>query len=64
MEAKGQKNNAVSHPEHLLLIKVGHKAAKYMYKYSRFCFYQTVSILKSFQTSLEIENEADGDKSR
>ena len=30
MEAKGQKNNAVSHPEHLLLIKAGHKATKYI----------------------------------
>ena len=29
MEAKGQTNDAVSHPEHLLLIKAGHKTAKY-----------------------------------
>ena len=58
MEAKGQKNNAVSHPEHLLLIKAGHKAAKYINTQG------FVSILKSFKTSLEIENEADGDNSR
>ena len=47
MEAKGQKNNAVSYPEHLLLIKAGHKAEEYK-NAQNFVFIKLYLILKCF----------------
>ena len=53
MEAKGQKNNAVSYPEHLLLIKAGHKAEKYK-NTQNFVFIKLYLILKCFRRHLKL----------
>ena len=53
MEAKGQKTNAVSHPEHLLLIKAGHKAAKYIYTQG-FVFIKLCLSLNRFRRHLKL----------